>query len=101
MHKSRGILTAWHAPRDLITWLVIGFGLPWSWAAAFRIVEREVVKELVSLQGSIQDLADGRLDQNIPYLDRMRVIRSDLTRDADLTAGVRERETQGWVKRRE
>ncbi|MGA9571261.1 MAG: MCP four helix bundle domain-containing protein, partial [Candidatus Acidiferrales bacterium] len=39
----------------LITWLVIGFGLVWSWAAAFRIVEKEVVKELVSLQGSIQD----------------------------------------------
>jgi signal transduction histidine kinase/DNA-binding response OmpR family regulator len=82
----------------LITWLVIGFGLLWSWAAAFRIVEKEVVKELVSLQGSIQDLADGRLDQNIPYLDRRNEIGEIGRALRTLQLGARERETQGWVK---
>ncbi len=82
----------------LITWLVIGFGLLWSWAAAFRIVEREVVKELVSLQGSIQDLADGRLNQNIPYLDRKNEIGEIGRALRTLQLGARERETQGWVK---
>ncbi len=82
----------------VITWLVIGFGLLWSWAAAFRIVEKEVVKELVSLQGSIQDLADGRLDQNIPYLDRTNEIGEIARALGTLQLGARERETQAWVK---
>jgi signal transduction histidine kinase/CheY-like chemotaxis protein len=82
----------------LITWLVIGFGLLWSWAAAFRIVEKEVVKELVSLKGSIQDLADGRLDQSIPYLDRKNEIGEIGRALRTLQVGARERETQGWVK---
>ncbi len=82
----------------LITWLVIGFGLLWSWAAAFRIVEKEVVKELVSLQGSIQDLADGRLDQNIPYLDRKNEIGEIGRALRTLQLGARERETQSWIK---
>ena len=82
----------------LITWLVIGFGLLSSWAAAFHIVEKEVVKELVSLQGSIQDLADGRLDQNIPHLDRKNEIGEIGRALRTLQLGARERETQGWVK---
>jgi signal transduction histidine kinase/DNA-binding response OmpR family regulator/HPt (histidine-containing phosphotransfer) domain-containing protein len=82
----------------LITWLVIGFGLLWSWAAAFRIVEKEVVKELLSLQGSIQDLADGRLDQSIPYLDRKNEIGEIGRALRTLQLGARDRETQGWVK---
>src|SRR5208283_498148 len=53
----------------LITWLVIGFGLAISFAVAYYIVQTEVVTELLALRGSIQDVADGRLDQTIPYLD--------------------------------
>ncbi len=82
----------------LITWLVIGFGLLASWAAAFRIVESQVVNELVALQGSIQDLADGRLDQNIPYLDRKNEIGEIGRALRTLQLGARERETQAWVK---
>ena len=82
----------------LITWLVIGFGLLASWAAAFRIVETQVVSELMSLQGSIQDLADGRLDQNIPFLDRKNEIGEIGRALRTLQLGARERETQGWVK---
>ena len=82
----------------LITWLVIGFGLLASWAAAFYIVQTEVVNELLSLQGSIQDLADGRLDQNIPYLDRTNEIGEIGRALRTLQLGARERETQAWVK---
>ena len=57
-----------------------------------------MVKELVSLQGSIQDLADGRLNQNIPYLDRKNEIGEIGRALRTLQLGARERETQGWVK---
>src|SRR5271168_2537898 len=82
----------------LITWMVIGFGLLASWAAAFYIVETQVVNELESLQGSIQDLADGRLDQSIPLLDRKNEIGEIGRALRTLQLGARERETQGWVK---
>ncbi|MGC2002559.1 MAG: response regulator [Candidatus Acidiferrales bacterium] len=82
----------------LITWLVIGFGLLASWAAAFYIVQTEVVNELLALQGSIQDLADGRLDQNIPYLHRTNEIGEIGRALRTLQLGARERETQAWVK---
>ncbi len=82
----------------LITWLVIGFGLLASWAAAFYVVETQVVNELVSLQGSIQDLADGRLEQNIPLLDRKNEIGEIGRALRTLQLGAREREMQAWVK---
>ena len=82
----------------LITWLVIGFGLLASWAAAFYIAETKVVNELVSLQGSIENLAGGQLDQNIPYLDRKNEIGEIGRALRTLQIGARERETQGWVK---
>ncbi len=82
----------------LITWLVIGFGLLASWAAAFYIVETQVVDELMFLQGSIQDLADGRLDRNIPYRERKNEIGEIGRALSTLQLGAREREMQGWVK---
>lgn len=82
----------------LITWLVIGFGLLASWAAAFYIVQTEVVGELVSLQGSIQNSADGRLDHTIPYLERRNEIGEIARALRTLQMGARERQTQAWVK---
>ena len=82
----------------LITWLVIGFGLLASWAAAFYIVETHIVNELLSLQGSIESLAGGHLSQNIPYLDRKNEIGEIGRALRTLQRGARERETQGWVK---
>jgi signal transduction histidine kinase/DNA-binding response OmpR family regulator len=82
----------------LITWLVIAFGLLASWGAAFYIVQTEVVGELLSLQGSIQNLADGRLDQIIPFLDRKNEIGEIGRAVRTLQLGARERETQSWVK---
>ena len=85
-----------HAIR--ITWLVIGFGLIASLAAAFYVVQTEVVQELLSLQGSIRDLADGKLDQPIPYLDRTNEIGEISRALRTLQGAAREREIQGWVK---
>jgi signal transduction histidine kinase/CheY-like chemotaxis protein len=82
----------------LITWLVIGLGLLASWGAAFYIVQTEVVDQLLSLQSSIQNLADGRLDQNIPFLDRKNEIGEIGRALRTLQVGARERETQSWVK---
>src|SRR5271167_2815032 len=82
----------------LITWLVIGIGLIASWAVAFYIVQTEVVEELSSLQGSIRDLADGKLDQPILYLDRRNEIGEISRALRTLQGAAREREIQGWVK---
>jgi signal transduction histidine kinase/DNA-binding response OmpR family regulator len=82
----------------LITWLVIGLGLAISFAAAYYIVQTEVVTELLSLHGSIQDVADGRLDQPIPYIDRANEIGEMSRALRTLQSVARERETQGWVK---
>src|SRR5271155_867049 len=82
----------------LITWLVIGFGLAGSFAAAFYIVQTKVVGELLLLRGSIQDLADGKLNQDIPYLERKNEIGEIGRALRTLQVGARDRETQGWVK---
>ena len=82
----------------LITWLVIGFGLLASWAAAFYTVESKVVKELRGLQTGIQNSADGRLDEPIPYLDRRNEIGEIARALQTLQIGARERRTQAWVK---
>ena len=82
----------------MITWLVIGLGLFLSYAAAFYVVQTEVVQELLTLRGSIQELADGRLDQSIPYLDRRNEIGEIGRALRTLQEGARERDTQGWVK---
>ena len=82
----------------LITWLVIGFGLAASFGTAYYVVQIQVVRELLSLHGSIQDVADGKLDQPIPYLDRTNEIGEISRALRTLQRGARERETQGWVK---
>jgi len=82
----------------VITWLVIGFGLALSWAIAFYIVQTEVVQELLSLRGSIRDIADGQLDQPIPYHDHVNEIGEISRALTKLRGAARERELQHWVK---
>jgi len=82
----------------LLKWLVIGFGLLVSFAAAFYIVQVEVVQELLGLKGDIQDLADGKLDQPISFLDRRNEIGEISRALRTLQGGAREREIQSWVK---
>ncbi len=82
----------------LLTWLVIVLGLLATFGAAFYIVQTEVVQELLDLRGSIQELADGKLEQPIAYLDRRNEIGEISRALLTLQHGAREREIQGWVK---
>ncbi len=80
------------------TWLVIVLGLLATFGAAFYVVQTEVVQELLDLRGSIQELADGKLEQPIAYLDRRNEIGEISRALRTLQVGAREREVQGWVK---
>ncbi len=82
----------------LYTWLVIGFGLAGSFALALFIMQGEVVRELFTLRDSIQELANGKLDQTIPYVERNNEIGEISRALRTLQTGAREREIQGWVK---
>ncbi len=82
----------------LITWLVILCGLALSWASAVRIVDTNVVQELSHLESSIRDLADGKLNRPISYLDRTNEIGEISRALHTLQQAARERETQSWVK---
>jgi signal transduction histidine kinase/DNA-binding response OmpR family regulator/HPt (histidine-containing phosphotransfer) domain-containing protein len=82
----------------LLTWLVISFGLLASFAAAFYIVQTKVVQELLTLQGSIQDLAGGKLNEPIAFIDRRNEIGEISRALRTLQQGAQEREIQSWVK---
>jgi hypothetical protein len=78
--------------------LVIGVGLAASVAAAYYIVQTGVVQELLSLGGSIKDLADGKLDLPIPYSDRSNEI-GEIGRALQTLQGVaKEQNVQTWIK---
>ena len=80
----------------LITWLVIGFGLLASWAAAFYIAETKVVNELLSLQGQHSKIwpTNAWIKRSLTLIARMRLVKSDAP-CALCKLGARERETQG------
>ena len=82
----------------LITWLVIGVGLAVSLAIAAFIVESQVARKLLSMRGSIEDLAHGRLDQVIPCLEQTDEIGAMSRALSTLRDAAREREIQHWVK---
>src|SRR5580658_792343 len=76
----------------LITWLVIGVGLAVSLAIAAFIVESQVARKLLSMRGSIEDLAHGRLDQVIPCLEQTDEIGAMSRALSTLRDAARERE---------
>ena len=82
----------------LIAWAVVVLGVVTSIAVTFYIIQSQVVGELLNVQGCIQDLAGGELDQLIPYLDRTNEIGEIIRALRTLQHGAREREMQGWVK---
>ena len=82
----------------LITWLVIGVGLLFTFALASYVLHVDVVQELFSLRDSIQSLASGNLDQTIPFQSRPNEI-GEISRSLKtLQGGAKDRETQSWVK---
>jgi signal transduction histidine kinase/CheY-like chemotaxis protein len=82
----------------LITWLVVCLGLGATLTFTLYIVQTQVIGELLAVRGSVQALADGRLDQAIPYLDQTNEIGAISRALGTLQGNAREREIQHWVK---
>jgi signal transduction histidine kinase/CheY-like chemotaxis protein len=82
----------------LITWLVVCLGLTATVTFTLYIVQTQVIGELLAVRGSVQALADGHLDQTIPYLNQMNEIGAISRALGTLQGNAREREIQHWVK---
>ena len=82
----------------LIAWLWMGLGLGLSIFVTVALVQKEVVGELENVNRSSQEIAAGRLDQPISYLDRTHEI-GEISRALHaLQLAARERERQSWIK---
>jgi two-component system, sensor histidine kinase and response regulator len=84
----------------LITWLVVCLGLAATLTFTLYIVQTQIIGELFAVRGSVQALADGRLDQVIPYLDQTNEIGAISRALSTLQAVARKHENQLWVKAR-
>ena len=82
----------------LITWLVVCLGLAATLSFTLYVVQTQVIGELLTVRGSIQALADGQLDQTIPYLNQTNEIGAISRALGTLQGNAREREIQHWVK---
>jgi signal transduction histidine kinase/CheY-like chemotaxis protein len=81
-----------------ITWLVVCLGLAATLAFTLYIVQTQVIGELLAVRGSVQALADGQLDQKIPYLNQTNEIGAISRALSTLQRSAHEREIQHWVK---
>ena len=82
----------------LITWLVVFLGLAATLSFTLYVVQTQVIDELLTVRGSVQALADGQLDQTIPYLNQTNEIGAISRALGTLQGNAREREIQHWVK---
>jgi signal transduction histidine kinase/DNA-binding response OmpR family regulator len=82
----------------LITWLVVCLGLAATLAFTLYIVQSQVIGELFAVRGSVQALANGQLDQKIPYMERTNEIGTISRALSTLQRSAQEREIQHWVK---
>ncbi|HMH11613.1 MAG TPA: response regulator [Edaphobacter sp.] len=82
----------------LIRWIVICLGLAATLIFTVYIVQTQVICELLTVHSSVQALADGNLDQPIPYLTQTNEIGAIARALSTLQLSAREREMQHWVK---
>jgi len=82
----------------LIRWIVICLGLAATLIFTVYIVQTQVICELLTVRSSVQALADGNLDQPIPYLTQTNEIGAIARALSTLQLSAREREMQHWVK---
>ncbi len=82
----------------LITWLVVCLGLTVTLAFTLYIVQTQVIDELLAVRGSVQAIADGQLDEKIPYRDQKNEIGAISRALSTLQRSAQEREIQHWVK---
>ena len=82
----------------MVSWLVIAIGLALSIIVTLASVQKQVVAELDTLNGSIQSLAGGVLDQPIPFTEYKSEI-GEMSRALQTLQGVaRQRQMQTWIK---
>jgi signal transduction histidine kinase/CheY-like chemotaxis protein len=96
--RQSGDLTRETNRTILIRWIVICLGLTATLIFAVYIVQTQVICELLTVRGSVQALADGHLDQTIPYLTQANEIGAISRALSTLQTSAREREMQHWVK---
>ncbi|MGD0442937.1 MAG: response regulator [Edaphobacter sp.] len=82
----------------LITCLVVLLGLAATLTFTVYIVQTQVISELLDVRSSVQAVADGQLDQTIPYLTQTNEIGAISRALSTLQANAQEREMQHWVK---
>ncbi len=81
-----------------VTWIVILLGLAASLVIAYVIIQKVVIAELLGIRKSIQELADGRLDGQVPYVNQRNEIGEIGRALRKLQHNAQEREVQHWVK---
>jgi signal transduction histidine kinase/CheY-like chemotaxis protein len=82
----------------LVRWIVIGLGLIATLIFTVYVVQTQVICELMNVRGSVQALADGHLDQTIPYVNQTNEIGAISRALSTLQSSAREREMHHWVK---
>jgi signal transduction histidine kinase/CheY-like chemotaxis protein len=82
----------------LIRWIVVCLGLTGTLIFTVYIVQTQVIAELMNVRGSVQALADGHLDQSIPYVNQTNEIGAISRALSTLQSSAREREMHHWVK---
>ena len=98
VNKQSGNLTASTHHSVLIIWGILGFGVIPAFVLGLYVIQREVIAVLLAFRGHMLEVADGRLDQPIPNLDRTNEIGEMSRALRTLQLVARERDTSGWIK---
>jgi PAS domain S-box-containing protein len=98
LNKQSADLTATSQHTVLIIWCILGFGLIPAFALGLYVIQRQVIAVLLAFRGRMLEVAEGRLDQPIPNLDRANEIGEMSRALRTLQLAARDRETHGWIK---
>ncbi len=97
-NKRSDALTAATHRVVLIVWCILGFGLIPAFVLGLYVIQREVIAVLLAFRGRMLEVAEGRLHEPIPNLDRPNEIGEMSRALRTLQLVARERDTNGWIK---
>ena len=98
VNKQNDALTVTAHRVVLVNWCILGFGLMPAFVLALYVIQREVIAVLLAFRGRMLEVAEGRLDQPIPNLDRANEIGEMSRALLTLQSAARELDTSGWIK---
>jgi len=98
VNKQNDALTVTAHRVVLVNWCILGFGLVPAFVLALYVIQREVIAVLLAFRGRMLEVAEGRLDQPIPNLDRANEIGEMSRALLTLQSAARELDTSGWIK---